>query len=184
MGRPPTHGAPSFRFFHSEVAQMEALLQEHGGHVPSRDLLMALANKFSNSQERSGKIAVQMKQVWNWFQNRRYALRAKLVKSPGNPNVPPNPRDEAPQVRNVPPVPQQTPVPSGHNVSRNTSENPPMEFEAKSARDGAWYDVQVFLSHRYLETGNPVSVQLSLVPRRYYSSAMYLILDFKALNWR
>ncbi|CAI9757046.1 unnamed protein product [Fraxinus pennsylvanica] len=30
-----------------------------------------------------------------------------------------------------------------------------MEFEAKSARDGAWYDVATFLSHRSLETGDP-----------------------------
>ncbi|PIN03567.1 hypothetical protein CDL12_23899 [Handroanthus impetiginosus] len=30
-----------------------------------------------------------------------------------------------------------------------------MEFEAKSARDGAWYDVALFLSHRSLETGDP-----------------------------
>ncbi|XP_021773754.1 protein SAWADEE HOMEODOMAIN HOMOLOG 2-like [Chenopodium quinoa] len=157
MGRPPTHGAPSFRFFPAEVAQMEALLREHGGHVPAREVLMALADRFSNSSERSGKITVQMKQVWNWFQNRRYALRSKLVKAPGNPNMPPNPQAEVTPVRNVPSVPQQTiaPSPSGHNVAKNTTENPLMEFEAKSARDGAWYDVQAFHSHRYLETGNP-----------------------------
>ncbi|KMS94643.1 hypothetical protein BVRB_016700 [Beta vulgaris subsp. vulgaris] len=157
MGRPPTHGAPSFRFHPAEVAHMEAVLRDHGGHVPAREHLVELAQKFSNSPERAGKITVQMKQVWNWFQNRRYALRSKLVKSPNPRDMPPNPRDEvavAP-LRMVPPAPQQTLVPSGHNVIRNASENPPMEFEAKSARDGAWYDVQAFLSHRYLETGNP-----------------------------
>ncbi|RVW42914.1 Protein SAWADEE homeodomain-like 2 [Vitis vinifera] len=31
----------------------------------------------------------------------------------------------------------------------------PDGFEAKSARDGAWYDVAAFLSHRYLDTGDP-----------------------------
>ncbi|XVE50167.1 hypothetical protein DITRI_Ditri01bG0140300 [Diplodiscus trichospermus] len=30
-----------------------------------------------------------------------------------------------------------------------------MEFEAKSSRDGAWYDVATFLAHRYLDTGDP-----------------------------
>ncbi|KAL6553478.1 Protein SAWADEE HOMEODOMAIN-LIKE 2 [Orobanche gracilis] len=30
-----------------------------------------------------------------------------------------------------------------------------MEFEAKSARDGAWYDVASFLSHRSLATRDP-----------------------------
>lgn len=36
------------------------------------------------------------------------------------------------------------------------------EFEAKSARDGAWYDVAAFLSHRLFETGDPeVKVRFS-----------------------
>ncbi|XP_057531266.1 protein SAWADEE HOMEODOMAIN HOMOLOG 2-like [Amaranthus tricolor] len=155
MGRHPSHGAPSFRFYPAEVAQMETIIREHAGCVPPREFLLSLAEKFSNSPERSGKSTIHMKQVWNWFQNRRYALRSKLVKSPGNSYMPPNPQSGVAQVRSVPPVPQQTPVSSGHNVVRNASENPPMEFEAKSARDGAWYDVQEFLSHRYLETGNP-----------------------------
>lgn len=30
-----------------------------------------------------------------------------------------------------------------------------VEFEAKSARDGAWYDVAAFLSHRLFESGEP-----------------------------
>ncbi|XP_057539143.1 protein SAWADEE HOMEODOMAIN HOMOLOG 2 [Amaranthus tricolor] len=155
MGRHPTHGAPSFRFHPAEVAQMESILREHAGQVPAREFLMSLAEKFSNSPERSGKISVQMKQVWNWFQNRRYALRSKLVKSPGKSHMPPNPQGEVATLRNLSPVPQQAPIPTGHNMVRNSSENPLMEFEAKSARDGAWYDVQQFLSHRYLETGNP-----------------------------
>lgn len=158
MGRPPSNGAPAFRFNPTEVAQMEAVLREHEGQIPARELLVALAEKFSNSPERAGKVTVQMKQVWNWFQNRRYALRSKLVKSPGKLNVTPMPREEVTPVRNVPPVPQgtqQIPIPSGPNVVRSTSETTQMEFEAKSARDGAWYDVQAFLSHRYLETGNP-----------------------------
>lgn len=158
MGRPPSNGAPAFRFNPTEVAQMEAVLREHEGQIPARELLVALAEKFSNSPERAGKVTVQMKQVWNWFQNRRYALRSKLVKSPGKLNVSPMHREEVTPVRNVPPVTQgtqQIPISSGPHVVRSTSETPQMEFEAKSARDGAWYDVQAFLSHRYLETGNP-----------------------------
>lgn len=52
-------------------------------------------------------------QVWNWFQNRRYALRSKLVKSPGNSYLPQNPQSGVAPVRSVPPVPQQTTVSSG-----------------------------------------------------------------------
>ncbi|KAF2543541.1 hypothetical protein F2Q68_00032365 [Brassica cretica] len=46
-----------------------------------------------------------------------------------------------------------TPAPPG--VMRSGSDNSYLEFEAKSARDGAWYDVQAFLAHRNLEIGDP-----------------------------
>ncbi|GMH14354.1 hypothetical protein Nepgr_016195 [Nepenthes gracilis] len=151
MGRPPSNGAPVFRFTQTEVAQMEAILLEHKNQMPAKEIIDALADKFSKSAERSGKITVQGRQVWNWFQNKRYALRAKLVKSPGKLTVSPLPRDDVVLVRNVPQGPQPVPIPSG----RIAPENSPMEFEAKSARDGAWYDVQAFLSHRYLDTGDP-----------------------------
>ncbi|KAL0301212.1 UNVERIFIED_CONTAM: protein SAWADEE HOMEODOMAIN2 [Sesamum radiatum] len=210
MGRPPSNGGPSFRFNPVEVGEMEAILQAHNCAVPAREILEALAQRFSSSAERSGK-------VWNWFQNRRYALRAKAARAsvPGQVNMMPVPRDEqavksvqqvpqsqAPQAHvPQPQVPQpQVPQPQAphllipsrlnhslllHVISnasdvkhiklfaflysekyssspssssrsfRNGSENTQMEFEAKSARDGAWYDVASFLSHRSLETGDP-----------------------------
>ncbi|CAI9773515.1 unnamed protein product [Fraxinus pennsylvanica] len=37
-----------------------------------------------------------------------------------------------------------------------------MEFEAKSARDGAWYDISTFLSHRSLETSDPEGKEQTL----------------------
>lgn len=42
-------------------------------------------------------------QIWNWFQNRRYALRAKGNKAPGKLNVSSMPRalDPTNQMRNV-----------------------------------------------------------------------------------
>lgn len=45
-----------------------------------------------------------MQQVWNWFQNRRYAIRAKAAKTsvPGQVNMPPVPRDDHTVIRNVP----------------------------------------------------------------------------------
>ncbi|KAK6946565.1 SAWADEE domain [Dillenia turbinata] len=160
MGRPPSSGGPAFRFTPSEVAEMESCLQEHHNTMPARELLVALADKFSNSADRSGKIVVQMKQVfhvpfnirfvWNWFQNRRYALRAKMVKAPGKLSVSPMPRDDSAPLRTIP-----QPLPAPSASGRSTPENSQMEFEAKSARDGAWYDVATFLSHRHLETGDP-----------------------------
>ncbi|CAN1335234.1 Protein SAWADEE HOMEODOMAIN HOMOLOG 2 [Linum perenne] len=160
MGRPPSNGGPAFRFSHNEVAEMEAILQQHKQVMPSREVLVGVAEKFSESPERKGKIAVQMKQVWNWFQNRRYAIRAKSSKAPAKLNITQVPRDDIHTVKNAPhPVaapafmhaPTNIAAPSG----RTTPENSYMEFEAKSGRDGAWYDVGTFLSHRYLDKGDP-----------------------------
>lgn len=128
---------------------MEAILRAHHLLVPSREVLATLAENFSKSEDRAGKIVVQMKQVWNWFQNRRYALRAKLNKDScsaklGVSNVP---REDPTPVRNLP----QPIVPAPVN---NAPENV-MEFEAKSLRDNAWYDVATFLSHRNFDTSDP-----------------------------
>ncbi|CAN1335236.1 Protein SAWADEE HOMEODOMAIN HOMOLOG 2 [Linum perenne] len=160
MGRPPSNGGPAFRFSHNEVAEMEAILQQHKQVMPSREVLVGVAEKFSESPERKGKIAVQMKQVWNWFQNRRYAIRAKSSKAPAKLNITQVPRDDIHTVKNAPhPVaapafmhaPTNIAAPSGNVVSeilplagRTTPENSYMEFEAKSGRDGAWWVIQYF----------------------------------------
>ncbi|KAF8103677.1 hypothetical protein N665_0186s0045 [Sinapis alba] len=170
MGRPPSNGSPAFRFNMAEVTEMEAILLQHNVAMPSRHILEDLAEKFSESVERKGKIVVQFKQIWNWFQNRRYALRARGNKAPGKLNVSSMPHgvDITNQMRNVLPpsagpkpthmtgnLPVMTTAPSIPGVMRSGSDNSYLEFEAKSARDGAWYDVQDFLAHRNLETGDP-----------------------------
>ncbi|CAH8391881.1 unnamed protein product [Eruca vesicaria subsp. sativa] len=171
MGRPPSNGTPAFRFNLSEVTEMETVLQQHDTAMPGRHTLEALADKFSNTVERKGKTVVQFKQIWNWFQNRRYALRARGNKAPGKLNVTSMPRglDPTNHMRNVLPPSSgaksthmtgsvMTPSHSGISVPgvmRSGSDNSYLEFEAKSARDGAWYDVQSFLAHRNLEIGDP-----------------------------
>ncbi|XP_078445658.1 protein SAWADEE HOMEODOMAIN HOMOLOG 2-like [Wolffia australiana] len=148
MGRPPLGGGPVFRFTPSEVMEMEACLQGTNNVVPDRALISALAEKFSASADRNGKVVVQPKQVWNWFQNRRYAQRAKVVKVPGKLNVMPIGREEPSQLRNMAP-------PAASAQGKSNQDGSQMEFEAKSARDGAWYDVAQFISHRLFETGDP-----------------------------
>ncbi|XP_019449177.1 PREDICTED: protein SAWADEE HOMEODOMAIN HOMOLOG 2-like isoform X2 [Lupinus angustifolius] len=161
MGRPPSNGNPAFRFTQSEVSEMETILQVHNNAMPSRDVIQALADKFSESPDRRGKITVQIKQIWNWFQNKRYAIRAKLSKTPGKLSNTPMPRDDSAPVRTMPPGPPPTAAPtpaasgSVPTTGKETPENSVMEFEAKSRRDGAWYDVACFLSHRNLETNDP-----------------------------
>ncbi|KOM38743.1 hypothetical protein LR48_Vigan03g212500 [Vigna angularis] len=91
---------------------MEVILHEHENAMPAREILTALAEKFSESPERKGKITVQMKQVWNWFQNKRYAIRAKSSKTPGKLNITPMPRDDATPVRTMPQQPTAAPIPT------------------------------------------------------------------------
>ncbi|KAH9320474.1 hypothetical protein KI387_015113, partial [Taxus chinensis] len=148
MGRPPLGGAPVFRFSPKEVQEMEKILEDIKGAIPTRDALRAIAERFSESPERVGKILVQSKQVWNWFQNRRYAQKAKGNKVPGKLNVSASPRDDSVTKRAAT---NSVAVPSGRNVPDVSQ----MEFEAKSARDGAWYDVASFVTHRMFDSGDP-----------------------------
>ncbi|KAG5546170.1 hypothetical protein RHGRI_018370 [Rhododendron griersonianum] len=125
------------------VAEMESILQEHNAQMPTRELLEALAEKFRHVVSAINS-------------NRRYAIRAKTAKAPGKLSISPMPREDSSVVRNVSQAPQSAKVPSAvQSAGRTVSDNSQMEFEAKSARDGAWYDVAMFLSHRSLETGEP-----------------------------
>ncbi|XP_074365658.1 uncharacterized protein LOC141706739 isoform X2 [Apium graveolens] len=171
MGRPPSNGVPSFRFNAVEVSDMEAMLVAHDFAMPSRELLDALAEKFSLAPERSGKSVVQMKQVWHWFQNRRYAHRAKASRAPETSNLSPLTQDGSSIMTNMPQAPQSKPVPRAFTDTkidvteapqslpstgcRNGADSSSMEFEAKSARDGAWYDVAMFLSYRSSDAVDP-----------------------------
>ncbi|KAI4388278.1 hypothetical protein MLD38_000620 [Melastoma candidum] len=157
MGRPHGSGAPAFRFNLPEVTEMEAILKDNHNSMPPREVIVGLAEKFSQSAERKGKFVVQWKQVWNWFQNKRYANRTKAsARVPTKLTVSPMIMNETTPVRDVPQsmaIPMSTPVPTP--PARGASDAPQVEFEAKSARDGAWYDVSTFLSHRNLDTEDP-----------------------------
>ncbi|CAD6219750.1 unnamed protein product [Miscanthus lutarioriparius] len=164
MGRPPsTTGAPAFRFLPSEVAEMEARLQQLNNGIPTRGVLQTLADRFSASPERAGKVTIQPKQVWNWFQNRRYSHRAKSTRAAPSPpaKMTPSGADHHQHAANASAfrAAQPSSVAAAHHGSSPTGKNPvegvSVEFEAKSARDGAWYDVAAFLSQRLFETGEP-----------------------------
>ncbi|KAI0512043.1 hypothetical protein KFK09_012678 [Dendrobium nobile] len=156
MGRHPHSGGPVFRFMHNEVIEMEACLKGLKNAIPAREMICALAEKFSALPLRAGKTVVQPKQVWNWFQNRRYSQRAK-VKAPVNQNVPPPiTRDDSVHFRNVgQPASISQSIPQG----QNSVENSQLEFEAKSARDGAWLEVRVRFSGFGIEEDEWINVR-------------------------
>lgn len=52
-------------------------------------------------------------QVWHWFQNRRYAVRAKASRAPETSNLSPLTQDDSNIVRNMAQAPQLNPLPQG-----------------------------------------------------------------------
>lgn len=148
MGRPPLGGAPSFRFLPMEIADMEMALEESRGANPPRDAVIYLAEKFSAAREHAGKVTVQWKQIWNWFQNRRHAQRSKSAKMAVKLNSIPSSSDDS--------LAKRAATNSFASLSgRKPPDSPKMEFEARSARDQAWYDVAGFLTTRTLELDDP-----------------------------
>lgn len=148
MGRPPLGGAPSFRFLPSETADMEKALEESKGANPPRDTVLYLAEKFSAEREQLGKLTVQWKQIWNWFQNRRHAQRSKSAKMAVKLNSISSSSDDS--------LAKRASTNSFASLSgRKVPDSQKMEFEARSARDQAWYDVAGFLTHRMLELDDP-----------------------------
>ena len=162
MGRPPSSGGPAFRFTHAEVAEMEEHLRHLNNAIPQRNVIQGLAEKFTASAARAGKIPVQYKQVWNWFQNRRYSQRARTPRGAPPPQgkmLPTGAEEHHPASFRAQGSSSSYP---GSHSGKSASDGGQAEFEAKSARDGAWYDVAAFLSHRLFETGDPeVKVRFS-----------------------
>jgi hypothetical protein len=58
MGRMLSVGAPAFHFLSSEVAEMEARLQQLNNSIPIRVVLQTLTDKFSTSPERTGRVTI------------------------------------------------------------------------------------------------------------------------------
>ncbi|CAL5023046.1 unnamed protein product [Urochloa decumbens] len=173
MGRLPSKGvkaAPSFRFLPSEVQEMEARLQPLHNTSASRFAIEALARKFSASAERIGKVVIQPKQVHTWFCNRRYYSREGKAARAAQPQKKTSARGVG--VRAY----RQLAAAGDNRIVEG-----PIKYEAKSNRDGAWYedictsfcfpisrantywyDVDAVVSSRVSESGEPeVMVQYS-----------------------
>eukprot|EP00250_Pteridium_aquilinum_P003312 c13634_g1_i3 orf=630-1355(-) len=114
---------------------MEKLWEDSKG-LPLREDVKGLVQKFSNAPEREGK-ALHDKQVQNWFWNKRCMLKKQAGKSAMDGSLLKRAEELA--------------------IAATPDEKDPnkMEFEAKSSRDSAWYDVRLFLAHRMLDSGDP-----------------------------
>ncbi|KAF6161629.1 hypothetical protein GIB67_017267 [Kingdonia uniflora] len=123
--------APSFT--DAEIEQMKKLLKEVGEESLSEDFCEKLSRKFSREVGREGKPAIHWTQVQDWFQDKQQ----EVFTSPNSSTA----KSE----------PERSPISKGEKLLDISD----WEFEARSSKEGAWYDVAVFLTHRVLSSGEP-----------------------------
>ncbi|CAH2037561.1 unnamed protein product [Thlaspi arvense] len=135
----------------AEIVDMENLYKELGDQSLHKDFCQTVASTFSCSVNRSGKSSITWKQVQSWFQGKlkqKNQVKFKAVPSPplqivdlSNPSFAVN-------------------ATCGQRRKGwfsfalcKASDVSDLAFEAKSARDDAWYDVSSFRTYRVLRTG-------------------------------
>ncbi|KAH6783827.1 hypothetical protein C2S52_008786 [Perilla frutescens var. hirtella] len=131
-------------FTKAEVQKMEQLLDDFKEETLEDEFCKKLARLFNRSSGRAGKPAVKWTEVQSWFQKnhqRGFCRETSLDEAEKLPVVPKNITQNK-ATRN----PKMLEGEEDVDVSR-------LEFEAKSSKDGAWYDVDSFLSHRFLSSG-------------------------------
>ncbi|XP_010476602.1 PREDICTED: protein SAWADEE HOMEODOMAIN HOMOLOG 1 [Camelina sativa] len=134
----------------AEIVDMENLYKEIGDQSLQKDFCQTVASTFSCSTNRKGKPSVTWKQVQGWFQEKlkqQSQPKYKTLPSPplqivdlSNPNF----AGKAVNVGNA------TYVQRRKGKASDVSD---LAFEARSARDYAWYDVSSFVTYRVLRTG-------------------------------
>lgn len=118
-------------FSESEIAEMENLFRELGKDSLNQEFCQELATSFSSSTCRMEKPAISWEQVQSWFQEKQ--------------NDPQALADNC--------VPETMPDASIVLKGLTSAELSELAFEAKSARDRAWYDVGAFMNYRFLSSG-------------------------------
>uniref|UniRef100_A0A453Q8A8 Homeobox domain-containing protein n=1 Tax=Aegilops tauschii subsp. strangulata TaxID=200361 RepID=A0A453Q8A8_AEGTS len=141
------------RFTLAEVVKMEEVLNNLKA-MPKRPVIQGLTDDFNASPDRSGddKVPVQYNQVHTWFQNRRYKQKRRGKRPParGKKMLPTGAEAQHPASYRV----QSSSPSNSESQSGNTSSDGGLvQLEAKSPRNGAWYDVAAIQSCRFSETG-------------------------------
>lgn len=131
-------------FTTAEITKMERLHRESGEQSLDRVFCKRISKDFNRSKGRVGKPLVKWTEVQSWFHSRQQSNPLKDASSPNSPekfSVAP----EAPLNKAF----KSSPAYKGET----TPDLLELEFEAKSSKDGAWYDVDAFLDHRFLSSG-------------------------------
>ncbi|XP_020264883.1 protein SAWADEE HOMEODOMAIN HOMOLOG 1 isoform X2 [Asparagus officinalis] len=132
------------------IKQMEKLLEEGKDDLLDEKFHQKLAEEFNRLPNRAGNKAIQMKQVQRWFTKR---------KNPSSENTDSYHSSEdlvtaVDTSQSVSAAPESSSDMPG-DAGEKDPEQAELEFEARSSRDNAWYDVSTFLAHRILSSGEP-----------------------------
>ncbi|KAL2493144.1 Protein SAWADEE HOMEODOMAIN1 [Abeliophyllum distichum] len=136
----------------AEIVEMEKKFKELKEKAISQVICQELAAKFSCSPHRSGKSSVKWEQVQGWFQDKEKSLAAKVTSSSSCREIVAY-TNAAPRRKKVK-VPVSTISADEAAVALSN-----LIFEAKSAKDYAWFDVGSFLNYKVLSSGE-VSVRV------------------------
>ncbi|XAR70836.1 hypothetical protein NMG60_11027863 [Bertholletia excelsa] len=146
MDRLRPRGRPVFSgFTTAEIEKMEKLIKESGQKSLDQDFCKRVSRTFNRSNGRAGKPVVKWTEVQSWFADRLQSYPLKDASSP-------NPLEKISVVPQVCPLNksyEHTEAPTGEKLLDLSD----LEFEARSSKDGAWYDVETFLAHRFLNSG-------------------------------
>ncbi|CAH8353879.1 unnamed protein product [Eruca vesicaria subsp. sativa] len=134
----------------AEIVDMETLFRELGDQSLLKDFCQTVASSFSCSVNRNGKSSITWKQVQGWFQGRLEKENQRKSKT-----VPSSPLQivDLSNLGGVRDAGNHENVTSGQREKGKASDVSDLAFEAKSARDDAWFDVASFITYRYLRTG-------------------------------
>ncbi|XP_059457315.1 protein SAWADEE HOMEODOMAIN HOMOLOG 1 [Corylus avellana] len=141
-----------YEFTIAEIIKLENIFKEIAEQSVGQEFCQDIATSFSCSASRAGKSAITWEQVQTWFQNRQEhsearqeQLEAKVTSSSGALKLFVDTSDAHISSN----APESCPTPKGTKVS-DISE---LQFEAKSSKDNAWYDVASFLTYRVASRG-------------------------------
>nr|GEW52101.1 protein SAWADEE homeodomain homolog 1-like [Tanacetum cinerariifolium] len=128
-----------------EMEKMEKVLKDSGENL-DRKTFKYLAKGFNRSAGRAGKPFIKWTDVQSWFQDTQEGLLSKDTSLNGPNNL--SGAQEVCALKNENEASDKSKGEKGIDLSK-------LEFEAKSSHDNAWYDVETFITHRFLSSGGP-----------------------------
>ncbi|XP_052209081.1 protein SAWADEE HOMEODOMAIN HOMOLOG 1-like isoform X2 [Diospyros lotus] len=134
-----------FYYLNLRIEKMEKICEELGEQSIDREFCKKLVKDFNSSKGRVGQPSLKWTEVESWFQDRLVPHPLKNASLPDPP-------------KKLSVVPDAGPLNKAHeSPAASKGEKVPdlseLEFEARSSKDGAWYDVDTFLNHRFLSSG-------------------------------